>query len=272
MNTKLLLNAFIAALLMTLLDSMLEFNPDREFRFIPLGWNMFSNFLIAIIASLYIVHSTLDGYRLMVATFIILFIIGCFNILIEAFVFNVTNAAQTLRQLLTGGLHFLIPAIFLVFMCTRQGVKNKPVVFESRGVLAWLGLGVLSILLYSVFYMVAGMTLYFTYPQLAAFYAGKIPPLGQIAIVQLLRGFIFTGIALLVLQTSVPLKFRNAIVLGLIFSIAGGVAPLIPPNDYMPYHIRVAHGFEVGISNFLYGACIALLLFRKEWHTVHRNA
>jgi len=38
---------------------------------------------------------------------------------------------------------------------------------------------------------------------------------------------------------------------------------LLLPNPYLPGGIRLAHGFEIGISNLAYGALLGYLLTRK---------
>ena len=51
--------------------------------------------------------------------------------------------------------------------------------------------------------------------------------------------------------------------LALSFPILAGVAPLLLPNPYLPGHVRLAHGFEIGISNFVYGLLLGYVLTRK---------
>jgi hypothetical protein len=58
-------------------------------------------------------------------------------------------------------------------------------------------------------------------------------------------------------------KLKKAVLIGLIFSILGGIAPLILPNEVMPLNLRMGHLFEVGISNFLYGFLLGYILSQK---------
>ncbi len=57
---------------------------------------------------------------------------------------------------------------------------------------------------------------------------------------------------------------KKAVLIGLTFAVIGGIAPLIPPNELMPAYVRLGHGFEVGISNFIYGVLLAILLRSKS--------
>jgi hypothetical protein len=60
-------------------------------------------------------------------------------------------------------------------------------------------------------------------------------------------------------------RWRTAWVLGLAFSVLGGIAPLLLPNhEYLPPNIRAAHSVEIGISNFLFGLVVTMLLVRRE--------
>ena len=77
------------------------------------------------------------------------------------------------------------------------------------------------------------------------------------------RGFLFVMITILILRTiNLPL-IKKALLVGLVFSMLGAIAPLIPPNEFMPGNIRFVHGFEVGISNFLYGLLLGYLFGQK---------
>jgi hypothetical protein len=49
------------------------------------------------------------------------------------------------------------------------------------------------------------------------------------------------------------------LVLALVYSVIGGVAPLLPDNPYMPADIRFYHGIEVAVSNFLFGLAVGYL-------------
>ena len=91
----------------------------------------------------------------------------------------------------------------------------------------------------------------------------KFLPFELIFQTQLLRGLIFTGIAILILRTTDLPKLKAALLIGVVFSVMGGIAPLIPPNELMPANIRLAHGFEVGISNFVYGLLAGFILVQK---------
>lgn len=235
------------------------------------GWNVLANFLIALVIGFYIIHSSSRAWKLTGIVFITFFIIGYFNILIEAMIFNVTDRSQTLKELLVGFLSVAIFSPLYVYLHDRWEGQSKSLEFVKRSPFSWIWRILLSDFLYFIFYAIAGFTLQAVYPQLLEFYEGKIPPFSLIIPTQFLRGFIFVAIAFLVLKTSPLSRSKKAVLIGLLFSILGGIAPLISPNAHMPAYIRWGHGFEVGVSNFLYGLTIGFLLgqqlFSKDVET-----
>lgn len=118
--------------------------------------------------------------------------------------------------------------------------------------------------LYLFIYIAAGIILQVVYPTFMTYYEGKIPSVALMIQTQLfVRGFIFIGIAVLISRSlDQPLRYK-ALFTGIVFSIIGGIAPLIQPNDPMPAYVRLGHGFEVGISNFLHGLLVGHLVGQR---------
>ena len=72
------------------------------------------------------------------------------------------------------------------------------------------------------------------------------------------------GIALLILHSMKGSTWQKAIYIGLVFSILGAIAPLIPHSELMPDFVRLGHGIEVSLSNFLYGLILGFLFNRAS--------
>ena len=134
-------------------------------------------------------------------------------------------------------------------------------VLESRSWINWSWRVLVGDMIYLFLYLLAGMILYFSYPALMEFYGDKLPPMALMVQTQLfLRGFVFVGIVILISKTvSLPM-IQLALLTGIVFSVIGGISPLIPPNDLMPLNIRLVHGLEVGVSNTLLGVLLTYLL------------
>lgn len=264
MNSKLLIKSGLAAVLITLLYILFDLIFGSVFNLTHYGWQTLSNLLIVVILGYFIAHSNLTRINLALTTFIIYYGIGHFNILIEALIFNVTDRTETINGMLQGLLIALIISPILVYLLDKWNSQQEIIKFKSRSVFSWIWRVILGDLLYFIFYAIAGFTLQAVYPEFMEFYKDKIPPFNLIIYTQFIRGFIFIGIAVLILRTLNLSLTKKAILIGLVFSILGGIAPLIPPNEYMPGYVRLGHGFEVGISNFLYGLVLGYLLGQKS--------
>jgi len=227
-------------------------------------WGLFSNLLIVLILGYYILNSTLRGVKLALSVFLIYFIIGCLNILIEAYIFDVTGRVETLNEMFQGFFVALFFAPIFVYILDRWKGESITLKFEKRAIFSWLWRVPLSIFLYLIFYISAGVILQMSYPELMDFYSDKIPPVEVMILTQFPRGLLFVIITVIMLRTLQLSFIKKAILVGLVFSVLGAIAPLIPPNDFMPTNIRFVHGIEVGISNFLYGFVISYLLKQKN--------
>ncbi len=116
-----------------------------------------------------------------------------------------------------------------------------------------------STLAYVVCYFVAGMI---AWPLLRAHYEARpMPAVGIVLGLQIVRGLALSWLVWLLARHEPGGRWPVALTAGLALAIVGGIAPLIiPGNPYLPDAIRHVHLVEVGISNFLFGVIVALLL------------
>ena len=192
------------------------------------------------------------GWRLFVALFALGWIVGQFNTLIEAVVFDVMPVGEALVALGVGAVVYAIIAAGAVLLTGKWWGKDSARPVQPRitplrlvGVIAG----------YELLYWGAGMLVF---PYIEHFYAGKaLPSVALIAGLQIPRALIFAAAAWPLLRTS---PRAAPLVLAIAFSVIGGIAPLLPDNPYMPADIRLAHGIETGLSNFLFGLLVGLLL------------
>ena len=233
---------------------------DKSFLF----WKLISDLLIVILALYFIENTSLHGFKLIVTIFTLFFVIGHFNILIEAYIFNVTDRKETVLQIVYGFVINLIMAPIFVRIFEKKDKKNALPLYEKRSVIKWIWKVFVGIFLYIFFYLLAGFILQMVYPELLDFYEGKIPSFDIMIGTQVFRGLIFVLIAILILRTLIIKPWKKAIYIGIFFAFVGGVLPLIIPNELMPYSIRMAHLIEVLSSNFIYGVLLAYLLLQKR--------
>lgn len=265
MNSKLLLRYGLSTALLTILYCLTDliFGAIPHQPLIYYGWLTISDTLIIFILGYYIVHSTQTGLRITTSTFLIYYIIGHFNILIEALIFEVTDRIQTIHAMAVGLLIAVVISPAFVLLLDQWNEQKEKIEFKRRSVYNWIWRILIGVLFYVIIYVIAGFSLQAVYPELMEFYIDKIPPFDLIIGTQFIRGFLFVGIAILILRTLRLSRIKKAVLIGLIFSIFGGIAPLIPPNELMPANVRIGHGFEVGISNFIYGLVLGYLLNQK---------
>jgi hypothetical protein len=260
------MNVFTRALLITLLIAVLKSILAFVFGF-PSGLVYFLSdflaaFLVVGVLTFYVSGSVLRGSRLLLAVFAIYCVIGNINIHIEALIFNVTDTSETVFLAFVGVISMLIESAIIVALIGIKDGSFEQKSFKQRSVPGWIGRIAAGVFIYFVIYLAAGMLLVTAYPELTEFYGDKLPPFSLMAITQVVRGLIFVGIAILILRTTAMTTARKALLIGLVFSILGGIAPLIPPNEFMPADIRIGHGFEVGVSNLIYGVILGYLLGR----------
>lgn len=261
-------NFFTSVVLGTLILSLISLGVEMAFggqfsgRY--LGWFLFSNALIVSILGLIIRNNTLTGKKLSLLIFLIFFMIGHFNLLIEAYLFEVTNAEDTALITIQGLLITLLSSPLLVLVFGKWDGEDENLVFPSRSSGAWTWRIVLGDILYVFFYLLAGFILYSVYPQLMDFYEEKIPPFSLMINTQFFRALVLIGAAVLISRTTKLPLLQRALLIGAFFAVIGGLAPLIvPESDHMPDYIRFGHAFEVGISNSLFGFFLTLLIGQK---------
>ena len=255
----------LVAITITVLAVLFDFISVGISEYTDYLWVFLANLLISGVFGFYVVQSYYHSYKLWLATFIIYYVIGSFNILIEALIFNVIDQSLTINAILIGVPSSAFKSFIMILSFNRWRAKGNSIPnFLPRKLHHWIGRILVGNFLYFFFYFSAGILLQAFTPRFAEFYGDKIPPLVDIVITNMFfRGFVFVGIAILIDRTVLGSKFTKAVLIGIIFSIVGGIAPLIPPNEFMPVFIRVAHGFEVGISNFLYGIFVYHIVSSK---------
>jgi hypothetical protein len=127
----------------------------------------------------------------------------------------------------------------------------------ARPLPAWWRIVVCDVV-YIALYFAAGTMVW---PFVREFYeASPMPGPAAVVGMQVVRGLIFSAIVLLLVRRVRATPVAAALGTGVVFSVLGGVAPLLIANPYLPDPIRHAHLPEVGVSNFFFGAIAGWLL------------
>lgn len=226
-----------------------------------LGLPFLSSLFVVLALGLVAASSRHRGWALSGTLFVLYFGINQLNTLNEALLFKVGLSTHQVLQLLGAGLCTalaLAPLLVLIFGCWEglEPEETRPLV--PRSAAGWLGRIVLGDVLYVLLYFIAGMA---TFPFVKDFYAGfKLPGLASVLGMELSRGMVYVAVGLVVTMGMKGRRGRAAATLGLAFPILAGVAPLLIHNPYLPDYVRLAHGFEIGISNLAYGALLGHIL------------
>jgi hypothetical protein len=229
-----------------------------------LGLYVIPDLLIVLALSLVAASSRQQGWKLAGTLFVLYFGISQLNTLDEALLFKVgLKTPQALRIMGLGLITSLVfvPLLVLILGCWKKAPQEKVGPLVPRSAANWVGRILLGDLFYVLCYIVAGII---ALPFVKGFYAGiKLPGPASILQVEIFRGFVYVAAGLAVVHGIKGKPTRAAMVLGLSFPILAGVAPLLLPNSFLPDYVRLAHGFEIGISNFAYGILLGYLLTRK---------
>lgn len=226
-----------------------------------LAWVVLSDLVTAAALVWLARRSRLSGVRLAACLAVVLLGVSTLNGMIEALFFHVFGFADFVRYLLQGALTAVAFSLVLVPLVGRMrgtAAAQEPVI-STVGAGSWAWRLVVADLLYLACYLGAGTVIY---PWVREFYESRnLPAQVVIAAMQLLlRGPIFIALIALILRTTHGERREKAILAGAMLSLLGGVAPLLIPNPYFPDAVRWAHFFEVGVSNFIYGAAVTWLL------------
>ncbi len=220
--------------------------------------------LVVLALGLVAASSRQQGWKLSGTLFVLYFGINQLNTLDEALLFKVgLKAPQVFRMMASGFLTALIfcPLLVLILGCWKKTPQEEAGPLVPRPAANWVGRILLGVLLYVLCYFVAGII---AFPFVKDFYAGvKLPGPSSILEMEIFRGLVYVAAGLAVVHGMKGQRARAAITLGLSFPILAGVAPLLLPNPYLPGYVLLAHGFEIGISNFVYGILLGYLLTRK---------
>lgn len=151
-----------------------------------------------------------------------------------------------------------VPVWTLLFGMRKDGPPThyQPIRAQSRGERVWkFGLCDLT---YLFLYFAAGTIIF---PCVKDYYATQhLPSTGNLVALQfLVRGPMFVLLALALTRMLGLPRTSGALIVGVVFTLLTGVAPLLTPNSYFPDVVRWAHFCEVTSENFVFAAVVAWL-------------
>jgi hypothetical protein len=93
----------------------------------------------------------------------------------------------------------------------------------------------------------------------------------QLLLLQIARGAFFVACVVPLLRSMTVSRRQASLSMAFMIPLVHAIAGLIPPNPFMPDHVRFAHMIEIGWSNFVLGLVIGFL-FWKPYSKIRESA
>jgi hypothetical protein len=204
-----------------------------------------------------IAFSRVRGLALVLVLFVALFAIQTGMMQIETIAFNASVGMplpDILRLLVSAAIAAAIisAAAALLFHPAAEGPAAAPPMLGWRLAAAAL--------LYVIAYFAAGQFIAWQFEAVRAYYAAaELPSFGILILLQLFRGLLWALIALFIVLRLRGSLIVRIVLLAAIFAVLAA-APLLYPNPYMPWGVRLGHLMEIGTSEAVWGALAAWIL------------
>ncbi len=227
--------------------------------------------LDALVLGYLILRSRWTGWRLVVTVFVVFYGVTTFLTQIETLVFlkylvNIVPAEMISRLFIQGAITAAIFAPLAVFVLGRMRGDATTPPSSWPWTTSWMGWTwrlLLIAILYVVVYISFGALVFrpLAGEAFQAYYGDlQMPP--WILPFQMLRGLIWTALAILIIQAMRGSWRETGLMVALLFSVLMSASLLIP-TTIMPQAIRLAHLVEVFTSNFLFGWITVWLLWAR---------
>jgi hypothetical protein len=223
------------------------------------------------------VRSRWSGWKLIVTLAVVFFGVATFMPQIETAVFVRTLPPGFLSRLFLAGFLFSFlytPLLVLLAGNRRQSEFTAPKVKVNSSSVIKI---IIAAFIYVVLYFTFGYFIAWQSPALRAYYGGGnsngfLTQLNEtwratpwLFPFQVLRGLLWTLLALPIIRMLRGHRFEKAVVVGLLFTVV--TSQLLLPNPLMPYEVRMRHLVETASSNFLFGCIVVWLLNSKDAQT-----
>lgn len=200
-----------------------------------------------------------SGWRRFAVLFVVLFSVETGLSWIEAVFFNdfvKMSAAALVGMAVSGLIKAAIGAGAAALLWRR------PADAEPRAPVGYVR-PILLTGLYVVLYFAAGATVAWSSAAVRAYYGDGLDiDIAKLALLQLARGAIWTGLAAML---AVTMRGRTLVVAGLVGAAFGVLmaAPLLYPSAVIPWPVRQVHLVELMLVNFVFGALAIITLRRR---------
>lgn len=239
----------------------------------PVSALVFMSILNTIVISYILSRSRYAGWSLVLATFVMFY--GAMTVMpqIETAFFVNLPTGMLSRLFLSGAVFALVFSLLAVLVLGKtkaQNYSNKNHSLLHMTASEWLVKLSVIVISYLFLYFTFGYFIAWRSEAVRAYYGGNDPGsfLAQMNSVlydtpwliplQVLRGILWTGIAVVVVRTMKGRWWQVGIAVALLFSVM--TAQLLIPNPLMPREVRMVHLLETASSNFIFGWVIVVVL------------
>ena len=235
----------------------------------------------ALVLAYPILHSRWHGLKLIGAVFLVQFGVETFLTQIESLYFNRTlqiTPSEMIGLVLSGAIRALIFAPLAVWFLGRmKGTARPEEKIPVLPVSAWIWHFAGLTILYPIIYFLFGYYVAWQWEETRLFYSGTRDILPLITHFregfasdpyfipfQLMRGALWTALALLIVNMMNAKRWESALAVALIFAglLSSGIG--LFPNPYMPTIVRQSHFYELLSSMLLFGGVAGWMLYRKK--------
>lgn len=204
----------------------------------------------------------------------VLLIVTVFCTFSEAMIF-VPGFMQRAGRDLGGSvvMYLILAAVLAVLAKILKLFKSVDLLVPHRSVAGVAFLLPLCALAYTLYYLIFGTITYQFFTK--GYYPEATQAVARLGVwfwvIQIARGLLMTLAVLPVIHTLRMKRWHAAIVVGLMIWIAGGLAPLVLPNEFMGPTQRFIHTVEIFTQNFSLGVTAVLLLRPRSASVVAAN-
>jgi hypothetical protein len=258
--------------------------PDQASAIQVIGAGAIVILINTVVLGYLVLRSSWHGWKLALVVFLVYFGVYSFLSNIEAFAFN--NALDIPANLLWMTLltSLIMSLVFSPLAVWWLGKWRPDAAAKGSTELGdgiktnqfLVKLAVLAALVYPLLYFGFGYYVAWQNPEVRFLYTGStdiLPFISQtwtsitatpwLYPLQILRAFIWIGLAVLVMRSSKANWVETSIIVGLNFALLMNAQHLLP-NPYMPDSVRLSHFIETASSNFIWGCVIVWVLHRPH--------
>lgn len=225
------------------------------------GLTLVSNFLVALVLTLVASSAQWRGAPLSATIFILFFGVYYFDTMILSLFYRLDTPFIHMFATMVAGL-FVSLSSALVIVWMSGGMRSAG--FESvaerilRSPLQWAW----RVLVCEAAYVAVGFVVG---TLVSPFVSGFTAPTGSPSTLEVLLmhgclGLVYVGLAIPFVSMMRGTRLSIGLSLGATISVLGGIAPLLPPNPFLPAAFRFTHMLEAGIANFVYGLFVGYFL------------